>query len=376
MEQQSIKTGRKFALGPAKAVGIAVILLLVSAGVWTSVQLAPFLPGVFSRLSLALVSITQIFIPNEVLSVSLHPDIVSPGSETILSWDHSNPQSSGTFAFSYQCQPGVELSIVNSASGTTTVPCGTATDLDGEKRITLLASSQSTTTTLVPLSLAYHRSGTNATLFASTTLTVTGAAKTGAASGNAQTAQTNPSRTTQTTGNNSSGATTGTPTAGSGSSQTPPASAQPETLTAGPETTHVYNLGTTTPPSNPYGKPDLTASILAVGTLDKITNAFTATTTLHASDRIAVRFQVENIGTADSGMWSFNAVLPTYPSDIFQSDTQASLAPGDRIEYTIGFDQVQPGSNGRFVVNVDPANTISEANETNNIATTSIHIAP
>lgn len=125
-------------------------------------------------------------------------------------------------------------------------------------------------------------------------------------------------------------------------------------------------------PVKDIGKPDLAVKILEVGVIDKVTNVFTATTSLRSIDRIAVRFSVENLGTKETGSWYFNAVLPTYPSHIYSANSQVSLLPGDRIEFTLGFDSVEKKDGNVVVINTDPANSIFEASEDNNIARVTI----
>src|SRR3989344_3701101 len=115
------------------------------------------------------------------------------------------------------------------------------------------------------------------------------------------------------------------------------------------------------------GKSDLYSNITAYGTLNS-NNEFTATTTLKSTDKIAVRFEIVNHGTVETGTWYFNAVLPTFPSHIFTSESQQSLKPGEKIVFTLGFNKVAKKDGNEFVVNADPANSINEASETNNIA--------
>jgi hypothetical protein len=147
----------------------------------------------------------------------------------------------------------------------------------------------------------------------------------------------------------------------------------PKTVEAGTKTEKVYTVTSQTAVSN-VAKIDLRPVIISVGKIDKNTNVYTATTSLKATDRIAVRFIVENIGGISSGHWQFSAVLPSFPMHIFESEGQEPLGPGDRIEYTLGFDNFDTTSNGRFTVNVDPTSSISEISETNNIATTTITV--
>ena len=121
-------------------------------------------------------------------------------------------------------------------------------------------------------------------------------------------------------------------------------------------------------PVKDVGKPDLAVKILETGVIDKVTNVFTATTSLRSVDRIAVRFSVENLGTKETNLWYFNAVLPTYPSHIYSASSQISFLPGDRIEFTLGFDSIEKKDGNLVIINADPANSISEASEDNNIA--------
>lgn len=122
--------------------------------------------------------------------------------------------------------------------------------------------------------------------------------------------------------------------------------------------------------SDPNGPTDLSVRILEQGVVSKDTGEFTASSSPNRADpmyRIAVRFAVENLGTRTSPQWTFNAVLPTYPGNIFSSPSQQALGPGDRIEFTLGFDSVIDADTGVLTVNVDPAGSINESTKANNI---------
>ena len=150
--------------------------------------------------------------------------------------------------------------------------------------------------------------------------------------------------------------------------------------TAGPEKTDVKLItpinGST--PSNPNGFVDLRARLIEVGVVDKTTGEFTASSTPNTKmigKRVAARFAVENIGTRTSDQWTFNAVLPTFPSHIYSSPTQPALGPNDRIEFTLGFDSFEEDGEGDLVVNVDPVNRINESNKENNVLRTTITVS-
>ena len=143
-------------------------------------------------------------------------------------------------------------------------------------------------------------------------------------------------------------------------------------ITAGPKIETLQLINPPAPIKKDIGKPDLAVKILEIGVIDKITNVWTATTSLRSIDRIAVRFLVENLGTKETDSWYFNAVLPTYPSYIYSSPSQISLKAGERIEFTLGFDSVEKKDGNIVVINIDPNNSVSEASEENNIARVTI----
>lgn len=119
--------------------------------------------------------------------------------------------------------------------------------------------------------------------------------------------------------------------------------------------------------SDPNGFVDLSVIILRTGILDKTTNEFIATSSIQLSDRVAIQFEVINEGTKTSDGWAFNAVLPTFPHHIFQSKGQQALGPGDRIEFTLGFDSVAGLGEREIIINVDPTGSINESTKSNNI---------
>lgn len=128
--------------------------------------------------------------------------------------------------------------------------------------------------------------------------------------------------------------------------------------------------------SNPNGQIDLAVQILGTGIITTDTGTFIAVSPINTSQKGAVRFEVINLGGKESGSWTFNAVLPTYPRHIFHSTSQKSLLPGDRIEFTLGFDQVNGNVSEDIVtINVDPSGSIQESSKTNNIIQKTILIA-
>lgn len=76
-----------------------------------------------------------------------------------------------------------------------------------------------------------------------------------------------------------------------------------------------------------YGLPDLQVTIGSITSFSSV------------QGRTSVQFVVENIGTnvALSG-WTFNASLPLTPAYTYQSGAQQALYPGDKIAFTLTYD--------------------------------------
>jgi hypothetical protein len=124
-----------------------------------------------------------------------------------------------------------------------------------------------------------------------------------------------------------------------------------------------------------YGFPDLVVNITAVGYLATTSpDSFVATSTVPASGRPAVKFTIKNIGTNVAGAWRFSASIPTQTAYIFQSQPQQILNPGDSIDYTLGFDQANRGSNQTISVTANFDHAIAEITVNNNSASASLTI--
>ncbi len=169
-------------------------------------------------------------------------------------------------------------------------------------------------------------------------------------------------------------ATSTTATATATSTPLPGTAVVPAATTPGPKTTSTYPAGGTASTATLYGQPDLAVSITDVGYLtNNSTDSFVSGVIVPSGDNAAVKFSVTNIGTNISGSWIFNANLPTNTSFIFTSNPQQSLRPGERIDFTLGFDRAQSGIR-QITITADPNNQVSESNETNNTAVSNITI--
>jgi hypothetical protein len=120
---------------------------------------------------------------------------------------------------------------------------------------------------------------------------------------------------------------------------------------------------------------DLVVHIFAIGIIDPVTGQFINRSPASSSDMVAVQFDIANIGDVSTGLWHFNAQLPTGASTggyggiqsgyLYTSPAQTPLGPGDHIINTLRFTQIAPGG-GMFQVIVDPRGEVYETNKSNN----------
>lgn len=323
-----------------RTLAIAGFGIIIIIGMFGSVAVAKNAPGALSSLAAAVTSLTSIFVPaGEKILVSVPSLTVNKGETFAISWEHVKKSVGGSYTFRYDCADGVSFTSPTPAGSEATVYCNTPFNfLNADNTITLTAVSTADRYVDVTLYIDFTPNGAaKPTVSGSTFLTI---ANVGA-----------------------------TPT----KPATPTRSATPisHTPAAGTPSSGVYVVGgSTATPSNPNGQTDLAVRIIEQGIVDKNTGVFTASSSpLRRTDtyRIAVRFAVENIGTKTSPQWTFAAVLPTYPSNNFVSPSQPALAPGDRMEYTLGFDSIADMDLATTTINIDPAGSLNEPSKANNL---------
>ncbi len=126
---------------------------------------------------------------------------------------------------------------------------------------------------------------------------------------------------------------------------------------------------------NYYGLPDLVIENIQTGYLSSSnTSSFRASSRVPDGERGAFKFTIVNRGTNVSGRFDFEVELPTTRGYTYNSRTQQSLRPGERIEFVMGFDQAREGDNRRIEISVDPDDDINESNEGNNDRSVTIDI--
>lgn len=144
---------------------------------------------------------------------------------------------------------------------------------------------------------------------------------------------------------------------------------------AGAQTTSVTEISGSSVPAALSGLPDLSVKINQIGYLATTSaSSFVASSTVPAGSRPAVSFTIKNVGTNVSGAWRFSASIPTQTAYVYQSPAQQTLAPGDSIDYTLGFDQAISGTGKIISITANFDSGITESSKANNTASTSITI--
>jgi len=337
-------------------IAVMGIAALLGFGTFVILRTYEFFPPIANRLLNAATSLTTIFRPSERLILESSKVNLSSGDTFTLSWTHTGGRGQQTPALFYPCLDAVSLSVVGNGSAGI-IPCNSSYPiLTTTNNLDLTVLSTTSRFVDLPVSLSIINQNEEKPQISESLLLLINNANLKAGT---ETDALLPA--TENTTSSSTAIKKPVP---------PKTDTTPKTSAAGPKKETLYPVGTSG--TSTSTKPDLIVRILEIGVVDKTSNVFIATTTLKNSDRIAVRFEVENLGREASGEWRFNAVLPTYPFYIFQSEAQQSLSPRDRIEYTLGFDNIEKSDGNLLTINADPASSINESNEENNIARTTI----
>ncbi len=252
-------------------IGLIILVIII---VWGLVHLAELSSGWFSSLFEKSASTIQIDAPSDAVA----------GAPVSVSWQYST-SATGTYAFLYQCQNGLQFALINTANNTASgIPCGAAFNVTPVSNgIQLLPLLSGTTSASVPFTIIFTPT--------------TGAAVEGSA----------------------------TITIHPGSSTAPSAPSQPAKTTAtqsAPSTSYSARRS--------YAPADLAVTITAES-VDQYGNGI-------------VTFNVSNIGGSRSGSYYFSAQLPTSSPAPYTSSLQAPLAAGGYIVDTLRFTQAVSGT--------------------------------
>ncbi len=279
-------------------IGLIILVVIV---VWGLVHLAQLSSGWVSSLFETSGPTIKITAPSDATS----------GMPVTVSWDYSTT-AAGSYAFLYQCQPGFEFAIINSANNTASgIPCGASFKVTpNNKSISILPMLAGTTSASVPYSVIFIPDA-GAQIEGSATVTV------------------HPS--------------SGTPAATSTQTAT-------QTSTKPAQTTTVTKPAATAPASTATRV--ATPADISVRIVSEYVDQYGNGT---------VTFNIANVGGTRSGSYYFTAQLPTSNVAPYESAPQAPLTPGSYIADTLHFTQAESGT---FSVTV----IANDRNQANNYA--------
>lgn len=293
--------------------------------------------GLYHLASLASPLISRMFSSSARIEVSA-PSKATAGTPLPISWKHT-AESDGIYKIKYDCLEGVKV-IIPVGSAMRTLPCDAYTALGPTASSTsLIALLSEKTTATLDIEIAFvANDATNEKPSAKgdTTIAIS-------------------SSKAPVTAATSSVVSERTETEERPTQEAPSVTKPSSTVTSS-------SLGAPSSPS-PRRIPDLAARIIAVGVIDQTTGLFVARPPYATHEVAAVQFEIQNIGTGDSGTYTFEATIPTSEPYTYYSQPQASLTPGSRIVNTLRF---TPAVNGYFAVTIDRYNAVSESNESNN----------
>lgn len=300
-----------------KTLAIIGFVAAVIITAWLAVQAVRLLPAAFSTLATLIESREN---ATEDLEVIGTESIVNAGQTLTVSWTPLT--QSGTYTFSYECAEGVSATITGARGEMSAVGCDTEIALpEGEHRMAITFASEKRRFTDVKYAIGFIPEGSD-TLLHERANTITVVNPTISARGVA---------------------TEETPETVPEVEETP--AAEPEVRPA------------TTP-----GYADLAVSLVSLTVYDAHTHTAVPAYSAKRGDRVAAQFSVTNLGGQTSGIWYFDATLPSADTTTFLSPAQDPLAPQAGRLFTLEF--TAGGTAGALGIEVAGGNDGNAANNT------------
>jgi hypothetical protein len=310
--------------GLLRAIFIAFIIIIIFITV-------SYLPSIISRVSSSLsAALYSVFVPAENATMTADKKIINSGEDFTVSFKTGDAPA-GIFTVAYDCDPNLNLYAVES-NGLKNIECNSPYYVVNNNSLKIRAITKNENVVRLTLVGALENNDTQKSdAIGVARITIT---------------------------NNAVGTTVNIPVA---TTTTIIQTTKPVTPTYIPAPTPTY-----------YGKPDLVARVLQVGLLSTGSNYITPQTNFSYYDTVGIKFEVRNDGDATAGTWYFTASLPSVTNPQYTSPTQVSLRPGESIQFTLGFSNLSSQYSNLITINVDPANTVYESNEGNNMLSSTV----
>jgi hypothetical protein len=306
------------------------LIIIIS---WVSVKLVNNLPNSFSSLASLSDSIDQTEVSQEeeytkpeTLTVTSNTTLINSGEEIVISWN--TVEKTGSYIFTYSCNEGSNVSIVEENQTLRTVDCGTNYNIGNNNSLSLLVESEKNRYENISYTIAFL--GTK-----DETSDAVGEASFTVINSNIQdfVVVEEPKVDVVT--------------------EISPKPQTPSPTAPTYEQKFVYEI----PASNPNGKTDLSVKFVDTGMI--IGKNFLPIQ-IEQNSTGAIQFEVKNYGTKTSEDWTFEVTLPTGGS--YESKIQKPLKPNERAVITIGF-SVSNKSSHTFRVTVDEDTDVNYTND-------------
>jgi len=302
-------------------IGVIVVLFFISMAV------VKIVPKIFS-------SIGNLFGGNSI-EITLNTNKVKSGESFLLNWKNKTADNVGVYTVNFTCTENVKVEYETN-DGKRPVICNTLFPLpENTTSFPFTVTSENTKDTTLNFVMALWDTTTNKEkLTGKSKITVLGTA----------------TKTTVAT-------TTGTSTRNTGATST--------SSSVRTNSNSNSNAGTRNTSTKTYsGSPDLTVKIVEVGWVDVYDNYQTGTR-VPEGQRVMVKLDIRNLGTAPTGTWSLSATLPSklQYQKFFSSGAKPSVAPGASFILNLAFDDFDPYS-PTLIINLTSGADANSANNT------------
>lgn len=337
-----------------KSLAIVGFFALVALCFWLLVQGARIAPAAFSSLASIAESI-QNYQPVTELSIATEKSIVNSGESTELSW--TDMKQPGTYDFSYACVDGVTLQVRGGDGELISIPCMNKLSLPNDALgLFVSVTSEKSRFIDVPFFVSFTNDKGVPVIEQDAKLTVVNA--------------TIPLSSTLTDVRPTSELTkTILPPKTEEKPIPPKVPTQVASAVAGRPivTEQVVSF---IPQSYPNGFTDLKIRFIGVGNIEGTT--FVPSATYESTVRNGFKFEIKNIGTKTSDVWTFTATLPS--GVVYTSEPQTPLRPNESVEFTLGF-TLDDTITAKSVTIKGLASEPTETNKANNAFTWSVAVA-
>ncbi len=329
-----------------KSLAIVGLVAALIAIAWVSVQLVNVLPGALNSLA-SLANSVYNYQPNVIKDLNIEKSdvLLTSGYATTIAWKESRVD--GTYSFSYDCEPGVVVTLAQTThTSHQDLACETTYDLGQVQAVDLTVETRESRFADLRYTLTFVRnneSNPSAQHTGVFSLVNDRLATLNEEESEQETPNLPVATSTNTTVGGQATSTTDTspivleePTLPPPPPVTTPVIATPEepTLPTSPLTPPVY----TVPVSDPNGFTDLTATLVGFGTKTPLP-IITLDHILDRDKESLVQFVIHNIGTKTSNTWTWGATFPD--GTRYTSPTQDPLKPNERSVITASFPATQ-----------------------------------